>query len=1144
MKRSLLFFALVMASYGAVQAQVTTSSMTGIVTQTSGSTTQGATIKAIHVPSGTVYSGSANAAGRFNLANMRVGGPYKIEVTYVGQQPVTYDDIYLQLGQPFVLNPVFGENATTLQEVTVTGQVRRTQKTGASTSIGQKQLQELPQVERSITEFMRLTPQANGNSFAGRDARYNNLQIDGANFNNGFGLSGGPIPGGNSQPISLDAIEAISVNIAPFDVTQSGFTGAGINAVTKSGTNKITGTAYYFLQNQSLQGRKIDDITLDKVDAAKKNFGFSLGGPIIKDKLFLFVNAEREEATGGNASGANLWKASEDGVADPANNIARTKRSDLDAVRNHLINQWGYDPGRYEGYANEAKEGSTKFLARLDWNINEVHKFALRYNQVVGNSMQVANANSGPRPRADFDSYARVGQNSITFENGNYAFKNVVRSITAELNSNFTSRLSNQFLATYTRIQDTRSTPSDQLFPFVDIGDGSHQQFLDNPANAGKQPGFYNNYMSFGTELFSYNNDVVNNNYSFINNLNLQADKHNFTFGAAFEIQNYGNSYTRMGTSYYRYNSVEDFLSTGGPNEKAPIMFGLTYPYEGQDTYSRVNFGLASVYAQDRWSVSDNLTLTYGLRAELPIYMNKLTANPSIDALRLLDVNGMPKNYDSGLWPKSKLLVSPRLGFNYDVFKDRSLVLRGGTGFFSGRVPFVWLTNMPTNAGVLQNVVEPGSYNDVQGWIGNVTFNTDPYYHLNNVPKGAENVFIKTPKDGAPSSFALVDRDFKMPMIWRTSFGADYQIPNTPLVLTGDFLYTKDINAVFQFGANRVTPNTFLNYGSSGEVGDYGDNRVFYPKGVQAYNSAIGANNAVVLTNTNVKGHSMSATLGVSVPNYRGFSGSLFYTYSDSKEVTGNTGSNASSAWGGSANIHGPNDQYLYQSAFAVPHRLVANLSYRFEYANHLSTTVGIYYNGSSQGRFSYTYGNDINNDGQNADLIYLPKEISSLKFQEYSVKYVDNNKVEHTKTFTEQEQRAGLEAYIKENGLESYRGKYLPRNAFSMPWLNRFDVRVLQDLFTNIGSRKHKLQLSVDVINFGNLLNKSWGIQSTLTPARQFLSTAGAVPADGIPTFRMHATNDSSTGETGPYLSKTPFRNVSALSTTWKMQVGVRYIF
>src|SRR5690606_316745 len=283
--------------------------------------------------------------------------------------------------------------------------------------------------------------------------------------------------------------------------------------------------------------------------------------------------------------------------------------------------------------------------------------------------------------------------------NGNYAFKNVVRSITAELNSNFNSRWNNQFLATYTRIQDTRTTPSNHLFPFVDIGDGSHQEFLDDPANQGSQPGFYNNYMSFGTELFSYNNNVINNNYSFVNNLSLQADKHHFTFGAAVEIQNFGNSYIRMGTSYYRYNSVEDFLTTGTPNEVAPIMFGLTYPYEGQDTYSRVNFGLASLYAQDRWSVTDNLTLTYGIRAELPIYMNKLTANPSIDELTFLDVNGMPKNYDSGLWPKSRLLVSPRLGINYDVFGDRSLVLRGGTGFFSGRVPFVWLTNMPTNAG-------------------------------------------------------------------------------------------------------------------------------------------------------------------------------------------------------------------------------------------------------------------------------------------------------------------------------------------------------------------------------------------------------------------------------------------------------------
>lgn len=1127
MKKNLLFFALMLASYGVVEAQVTTSSLTGVVTESTGQFTTGATIKAIHIPSGTTYSSSANTQGRFNLSNMRVGGPYRIEVTYIGQQPLVYEDVYLQLGQPFVLNPVFGESTTELDEITITGRRgSNVSKTGASTGIGQKQIQELPQINRSLTDFTKLTPQANGNSFAGRDARFNNLQIDGANFNNGFGLSSNPLPGGNSQPISLDAIEQITVNIAPFDVTQSGFTGAGINAVTKSGTNNIEGTAYYFLQNQNLQGRRIEDITLEKIDATKKNFGFSLGGPIVKDKLFLFVNAEREEATGGNASGANLWKSSENGVADPDNNIARTRRSDLEAVKNHLINQWGYDPGRYEGYANEAEEGSTKFLVRLDWNINDVHKLALRYNQVVGTSMQVANGNSGPYPRSTVN---RVSQNSIAFENANYAFKNVVRSITAELNSNFNSRLSNQFLATYTRIQDTRSTPSNQLFPFVDIWDGSATG---------------TNYMSFGTELFSYNNDVINNNYSFTNNLNLQADKHNFTFGAAFEIQNFGNSYTRMGTSYYRYASVEDFLKTGTSSEVAPIMFGLTYPYEGQDTYSRINFGLASLYAQDRWSVADNFTLTYGIRAELPIYLNKLTANPSIDALRLLDINGNPKNYNSGLWPKSQILLSPRLGFNYDVFKDRSLVLRGGTGIFTGRVPFVWLTNMPTNAGVLQNTIEPGSYGDVAGWINNVTFNTDPYYHLNNVPAGAENVFIKTPKDGAPSSFALVDREFKMPTIWRTSIGGDYKVPNSVFVLTADFMYTKDVNGIFQLGANRRTANTFLNYGQSGE-GDLGDNRAFYPSGINpnAYNSAIGANNATVLTNTTVKGHAISATLGVTVPNYEGFSGGLYYSYADAREVSANAGSSASSAWGGSPSINGPNDQILHPSAFALPHRVTANLSYRVEYAQNLATTIGLYYNGASQGRFSYTYYSDINRDGQNADLLYLPKDLSKVPF-------VDRIDVDGNVIYTVAQQREAFEKFVKDNNLDKYSGKYLPRNAFLMPWLNRFDIRVLQDLHTNIGRKKNTLQLSLDVINFGNLLNKGWGIQSRLNDAQMLLGGKKIVgtsngrpvlnnantPANGVPEFNMNVISNT--------LPTTPFQNVSSLSTTWQMQIGLRYIF
>lgn len=1046
---------------GTAFGQVTTSSLQGIVSDASGETMPGATVVAVHEPSGTRYGAITNFDGRFTMPNLRIGGPYTIEISFVGYSSLSYTDINLRLGEPYVLNAVLTDESTELSEVIITGSRTSdfdTNRTGTGTNISQRRLNALPQINRSVTEFTRLTPQANGTSFAGRDARYNNLQVDGANFNNGFGLSGNPLPGGQAQPISLDAIQEITVNIAPFDVTQSGFTGAGVNAVTRSGTNTFQGSAYYFTKNQDLQGKRIGDNEIPVVDAATKNFGFRLGGPIIKNKLFFFINAERENLTGANASGTNLWRPSENGVSDPENNISRVRRSELDLVGAHLRNVWGYEPGRYEGYADEASQFNTKILAKIDWNISEKHKFAVRYNQVVGNSNQLANGNSGPSPRSPNDA-GRVSQNSITFENGNYSFENSVRSLTAELNSSLTPKLSNQLLATYSRIQDTRIPNSPTLFPSVDIwdegrGDGTR------------------NYISFGTELFSYKNDVINHNASIINNLTYIEGKHTFTAGAAFEFQNFGNSYVRLGTSYYRYASVEDFLTTGTSNEVAPIMFGVTYPYEGQETYARVNFGMASVYIQDRYSVNDRLTVTAGLRAELPIYMNELTPNLSINAITLQNQFGMPTNYDSGTWPKERVMFSPRLGFNYDVNGDRSLTIRGGTGVFSGRVPFVWLTNMPTASGVLQNTVEPGSYSQVSPWIDNIRFNPDQYHWVNNPPAGGENVFIRTPQEGAPSSFSLVDRDFKMPMVWRSSLGADHKISGTPFILTSDLLYTRDINAAFQFGANRNNSANRMNYGATGP-GDYGDTReVVLPGTSVAYNPIMGANNATILTNTSIKGYALSATVGVFVPNYNGLSGSVYYTYSDAKEVSANAGSSAQSAWGGSPTVNSPNDQMLHTSNFAVPHRVIADLNYRIEYGKNFATTFGVYYNGSHQGRFSYVYGNDWNGDGINADLLFLPTNTSSLNF----VDIVQNDQT----TYTAQQQRDAFDAFVSANDLEKYRGQYLPRNGFLTPWLNRFDVRVLQDIYTNIGNRRNTLQLSLDIVNFGNLLNSEWVFKKT----------------------------------------------------------------
>lgn len=1105
LKKSVLIAAIAFCGYGTLHAQVTTSNMTGIVSTTEG-TASGAVIKATHVPSGTVYSATANFAGNFNLSNMRVGGPYRVEITYAGKEPVVYEDLYLELGQPFVLNPVVGDATKTAEiaEVVLTGGGRsNVNKTGAATNVGQKQIQELPQTSRSITEFTRLTPQANGNSFAGRDARYNNLQIDGASFNNGFGLSSNLLPGGNSQPISLDAIQEISVNIAPFDVTQSGFTGAGINAVTKSGTNTFHGSLYGYYNGKELNGWKINGEEIEKVTGGRITNGFTVGGPLIKDKLFFFVSAERETATGANASGANLWKASQDGVSDPANNITRVKESDLIAVRNHLINRWGYDPGRYQGYANEAEQQGDKFLARLDWNISDQHKFAIRYNILDGTSMQVANASSGPSPRS---SWGRVSDRAMTFENGNYGFQNKVQSLTAELNSTFNSSLSNKLLFTYSKIQDLRTTPSDTLFPFVDIWDGS--------ATGG-------NYISFGTELFSYLNDVYNDNFSIINNLTYNVGKHTVTGGVAYELQKFGNSYTRMGTGYYRYASVEDFLTTGTANEVAPIMFGLTYPYANQDTYSRINFGLASAYVQDRIALTDKFNFTVGLRAELPMYLNDLTPNPSIDALELLDQNGNPKNYSSGSWPKSRVMLSPRLGFNYDVFGDRTLTLRGGSGIFSGRVPFVWLTNMPTNAGVLQNTVEPGSYSQVAGWINNITFQPqDIYYYVNNVPAGAENVFISTPNAGAPSSFALVDQDFKMPSVWRSSLGIDYRIPNSQVTLISDILYTRDVNSVFQFGANRKEATARMEYAD----------RAYYPNAASyQYNTAIGANNATVLTNTDTKGYAFSATVGASMRPWNGLSGSVFYTYSDAKEVSSNSGSSASSAWQGSPTVDSPNQDFLSISNYSVPHRIVANVSYDIKATG---TTIGVYYSGAHQGRFSYYYSNDVNGDGIANDLMYIPTNTASMQFADITTGSGANQVV----LFTADQQRAAFDQFIADNGLEEYRGQILPRNEFLMPWLNRVDVRLSQNLFKNMIQKGDKIQLTLDVINFGNMLNSDWGIQDNNVSSygAAILGRSGALSPN--PTFQMLRSGDS--------LVTSPQRADSSRFTTWSAMFGMKYTF
>ena len=749
----------------------TTSGINGRVLDSAGQPLPGAAIVAVHVPSGTQYATTADAKGNYRIQNMRVGGPYTVKITFIGYLSSSYTDVVLKLGESYVQNAELGESTTTLQEVVVSSGTRNSilssERTGSMTNVNSRDLATLPSINRSITDFSKLTPQAQGNSIAGRDGRFNTITVDGAAFNNNFGLSSNALPGGNAQPISLDAIEEISVNIAPYDVRMSQFTGASINAVTRSGDNTFKGSIYTYQRPESFTGNSVDGNEVAGANTRSlQNYGFRLGGPILKNKLFFFVSGEIENETVPGVT----WKPSTDGVSNADLKISRTLESDMVLVKNFLQSTYNYDAGKYKDF-DPFQNKNTKILARVDWNINKNHKLTLRYNDVVGTSDQETNATSGP-PN-NLRNSGRISSQSLAFSNSFYGFKNTVRSFTGELNSNFGTRFSNKFLASYTYIEDARTSNSD-LFPFVDIWKDGDQ------------------YMSFGYELFSFNNKVTNKTLSFTDNLTVNLNKHTVTGGIAFDHLYFYNSYIREGTSYYRYASVDDFINGADPSG-----FGVTYGYNGNDAPgAELNFGLAAAYVQDEWQMGPKLKVTYGVRLELPIYLDDLEDNPAISALTFAD----GKKMDVGSWPSSQLLVSPRVGFNYDILGDRSLQIRGGSGLFTGMLPFVWFTNQPTNSGLIQ-VPEigwgPGNANLVD-----LEFQPDYKAFIASNP----DIFPQSPST-LPSGSALVQvsKEFKLPQIWRSNIGIDVELPWN-MIFTGEAIFSKDINAIKQLNINEADP--------------------------------------------------------------------------------------------------------------------------------------------------------------------------------------------------------------------------------------------------------------------------------------------------------------------------------------------------
>ena len=1026
-------------------SQVTTSSLSGHVYDAAGNV-EGAAVVAVHAPSGTEYYAVTDKSGNYRIHNMRVGGPYVVTVELLGFAKVRATDIMLRLGETFIWDVELKEEAIALDGVVFSAaaenSVLTSEKVGTSANFTRRELTNLPTASRTINDMVKLTPQSNGMSFGGRDNRFNNFSVDGAGFNNNFGLDS-DLPGGQSGPISFDAIEEISVSIAPYDVRQSRFTGAAINAVTKSGTNHFDGGVYTYQKFKGMNGTKVaDEVVKGADELTSQTYGLSIGGPIIKNKLFFFVNAEYSPTVSPGPS----WVPSVDGVSDAKKGISRTTIEDLETVRNYLIDKYSYDPGAYgKGGWSSFNDFNYKILARIDWNINADHKLMLRYNDVKNSVMSLTNANSCPPGLPRDKTVSRVGPQSIAFSKNFYRDNNNVRSIVAELNSRFSDRVSNNLLISYNMISDDRD-PQSELFPHVDI-------FKDNVQ-----------YMSFGHELFSFNNAVINNTATITDNVTINLNNHTLTAGASFEYMFVKNSYIREGTSYYRYASVDDFL-----NDRTPMGMGITYGYNGEEAPGqKLNYGQLSAYVQDEWEVSRNFKLTYGVRFELPMYLDKdmMKNNRIYDIAQANKFAGGP--WDTSSWPKSHLSINPRIGFNWDVLGDRSLQLRGGTGLFTGVNPFVWFTNQAGSAAFVQS--PEISISDFTKYPG-MKFYTDYKDLLSAYPKQ----FPNTPDPdylADEATVCLVDKNFKFPQVWRSNLAVDVKLPWN-MVFTAEALFTRDVYGVKQVNLNQPEPTGKMFGADNRSVWDASKVSTTVGKGVPAVTKDLAA--AMLFTNTDKKGYSAQVTAQLTKNFSYGFSGSVAYTYSHVRDLTANPGSAAYSAWTSSTAVNSLNDEVLSYSNFSTPHRVIASLSYRLEYAKNFATTFSLFYQGAHRGRISYVYNGDVNGDGQASDLMYIPKDPSEIEFVDLI--YKDKS---GTETFlaTADDQKAAFFEYVDNNEyLKSHKGKYVERFGGLQNWVNIIDFKILQDLWTNFGTdNRYSLQLSLDILNVGNLLNNSWG--------------------------------------------------------------------
>jgi hypothetical protein len=1054
MLKRVLFLAIVLfALITTAMAQVTTSGINGKIVA-GGESVIGATIRAVHLPSGTNYGTITNADGRFTLQGMRVGGPYKVEISYVGYQTAVYDGIALQLGETYPMNVTLKESAELLNEVVITakGGVENS-RTGAATSFNLSKIENLPTISRSVTDITRLTPQATVNSngaisFAGANNRYNSFQIDGAMNNDVFGLTSNGTNGGqaSAEPVSLETIEQIQVNIAPYDVRQSGFTGGGVNAITKSGTNLFHGSAYFYGNNQNLIGT-----TAGKLEAGetrekyqKQNdyqWGFTFGGPIIKDKLFFFANYEKVDKSYPTSNNIGSGSA--------------VTAANAQLILDHLDE---LTDGAYSANFDKVDvfTRSDKVGAKIDWNINDRNKFTARYSYVGAEKLNFSRS-----------------ANSLSSSDQGYVFNSKTHSFVTELNSRIGDAFNNELRASYVRVRDNRD-PQGDPFPYISISK------VDDST------------VYLGTDYSSCANSLNQDIFSLTDNFNWLLGNHSLTFGTHNELYTFENLFIQNLYGAYAFSSLDDFLNDNIYSYNyGQSIESVTGTKNYAPNFSAMQLGF---YVQDKWDITDRFNLTYGIRMDVPMFLDTPTENTTFNDWEIAKQYGVKTNRKLSSSP----LISPRVGFRYYLTEDHKTLLRGGTGIFTGRIPFVWLSNSFSNTGV-EFMKYYLNQSAITALGDNFYFNTNPdtqYAMLQNA---------------TPTSTTEVDvfaKDFKFAQNFRSNLALETMLPGD-VKLTLEGIYSKTLNDVVYRNINAEESGSTL--GDTYSSLSF-DQRPLYTKAINSSYTRV-----VLLDNTS-KGYTYNLSAKLEKSFRFGLDAMIAYTYGQSKSVNSGGSSVAWSNYQYNETTGHSNDPELSFSDYNIPHRIVASLSYGKEYAKHFKTTVSLIYQGQSGSPFNVCYYGDVNTDGGTGnDLIFIPTDTQ-----------IDAMDFTATTALTADQQRTDLKSFLGQaRYLKDHRGEYFERNSANMPFEHHFDLRIAQDYKFKVGETMHKLQLTFDIMNVGNLLNREWGTE-------HYLSNNSYSPI----TYKGSGKYQYTYG--GDY---DPF-SISDFYSRWRAQIGLKYTF